>query len=182
MKAAGSTSSIEAAAEAQVPLETALLQSLPWLSARGRAAINFLIYDHGRSSSAEALAARLGLSTRYQLARLLRREGLPTYETLTGWISTLYWRSEAEHSHATLVLLARRSHRALAASYRLVLRVTGRRWSELRRASLDELLRHFVAQCASRPRRPTKGAHDDLTTINGRRGTPTPFSPESHPS
>src|SRR3954464_11459881 len=136
----------------QLPLASALLRSLPWLTARGRAAINFLVCDNGRASSADTLASRLGLSTRYQLARLLRSEGLPTYENLTGWISSLCWRLEAERTDATLVALSQRSHRALAASYRLVRRITGRRWSELRRASTDELLRRFVEQCGP-PRR-----------------------------
>lgn len=128
-------------------LASALVRSLPWLSPRARAAIDFLICDNGRTSSADTLAARLGLSSRYQLARLLRHEGLPTYETLTGWLSSLCWRMEAERSGTTLAVLSRRSHRALAASYRLVRRITGRRWSEVRRAPADELLRCFVDQC-----------------------------------
>lgn len=131
----------------QLPLASALLRSLPWLSARGRAVINFLILDNGRASSATSLASRLGLSSRYQLARLLRSEGLPTYETLTGWISSLCWHLEAERSDATLVALSQRSDRALAASYRLVRRVTGSRWRELRRSPADELLRRFLEQC-----------------------------------
>jgi len=117
------------------------------LSARSQAAINFLVCENGRARSADALASHLGLRTRYQLARLLRSEGLPPYETLTGWISSLCWRLEAERTNATLVALSRRSHSALAASYRLVRRVTGSRWSELRRAPADELLRRFVEQC-----------------------------------
>ena len=108
------------------------------------------------------MASHLGLRTRYQLARLLRSEGLPHYETLSGWISSLYWRQEAERTNATLVALSRRSHRALAASYRLVRRVTGSRWSELRRASPDELLRRFVEQCDVRRRVSAHAPASDL--------------------
>ena len=131
----------------EVLLASALVRSLPWLSPRARAAIDFLICDSGRTSSAEALAARVGLSSRYQLARLLRNEGLPTYEMLTGWLSSLCWRMEAERTGATLAVLSRRSQRALAASYRLVRRITGRRWSELRQAPAEDLVRRFVEQC-----------------------------------
>lgn len=135
----------------QLPLASVLLHSLPWLSSGGRAAINMLVCDNGRVASARSLAARLGLRNRYQLARLLRREGLPTYDLLTGWISSLYWRVEAERTDATLLALAQRCHVAPATSYRIVRRVTGSLWSELRRTPTDEVLRRFVALCG-RPR------------------------------
>src|SRR5216683_1465764 len=71
---------------------TSLLQhALPWLSADGRAAVNTLICTNGRVGSARALCARLGLRSRFQLSRLLHREGLPPYEELAGWICVLYW-------------------------------------------------------------------------------------------
>ena len=139
---------------AQLPLASALLHSLPWLSTRGRAAINFLVCENGRTSSAAELASRLGLRNRYQLARLLRSEGLPTYEMLTGWISSLYWRVEAERSDTTLHALAQRAHVAPATSYRIVRRITGSHWSDFRRAPADEALRRFVEHCG-RPRNGT---------------------------
>lgn len=130
-----------------LPLASVLLQSLPWLSARGRAAIKCLVCDNGRVSSAKSLATRLGLRNRYQLARLLRSEGLPNYDVLTGWISSLYWRVEAERTDAALLALAHRCHVPAATSYRIVRRVTGSRWSEFRRTPADEALRRFIEQC-----------------------------------
>ena len=79
-----------------LPLASALLTRLPWLSAQGRAVINVLVCENGRVGSADLVAVRLGLGTRFQLARLLRREGLPPYEVLTGWASVLYWMFEAD--------------------------------------------------------------------------------------
>ena len=118
----------------QLPLATALLGSMPWLSPRGKAAINFLVCDNGRAASAERLASSLGLRNRFQLARLLRSEGLPPYDDLTAWVSLLYWRQEAERTDSTLVDLAERAHITAETSYRLVRRITGLRWSDVRDA------------------------------------------------
>jgi YVTN family beta-propeller protein len=124
-----------------------MLTRLPWLSAQGRAVINVLVCENGRTGSADIVAARLGLRTRFQLARLLRREGLPPYEVLTGWASVLYWMFEAERSGATLLALARRAHVDPAMSYRLTRRLTGLRWSELRRVGTGEVLSRFLKLC-----------------------------------
>ena len=134
----------------QLPLASALLRSLPWLSPQGRAAINFLVCDNGRVASADSLAAGLGLRNRYQLARLLRSEGLPPYDVLTGWVSLLYWRLEAERTHSTLLELAQRSHVTPETSYRIVRRITGSHWSDIKDAPTQEILRRFVEQCGRR--------------------------------
>jgi len=130
-----------------LPLASAILTRLPWLSAQGRAVINVVVCENGRTGSADIVAARLGLRTRFQLARLLRREGLPPYEMLTGWASVLYWMFEADRSGATLLALARRAHVDPAMSYRLIRRLTGLRWSELRRVGTSEVLRRFLKLC-----------------------------------
>jgi YVTN family beta-propeller protein len=135
-----------------LPLASTLLTSLPWLSGRGKAVINLLVCDNGRAKSADTLAARVGLRSRFQLARLLRREGLPPYDVLTGWVSVLYWRLEAERTDTSLVELARRCNVDPAISYRLVRRVTGARWSELRRVGTGDLLRRLREQCPPHPR------------------------------
>ena len=158
----------------QLPLASALLHSLPWLSTRGRAAINFLVCENGRTNSAAELASRLGLRNRYQLARLLRSEGLPTYEVLTGWISSLYWRVEAERSATTLHALAQRAHVAPATSYRIVRRVTGSHWSAFRRATADEALRRFVEHCE----RPRNGAVHQPPAVPARPPRPQGTSDE----
>lgn len=161
-----------------LPLASVLLRSLPWLSARGRAAVNFLVSENGRVSSAQSLASRLGLRNRYQLARLLRSEGLPPYDVLTGWVSLLYWRLEAERTNATLVTLAHRSRVAPATSYRLVRRITGARWSDLRRVSTAEVLDRFIKECGrprARPRplwRPPASTRGERASPGGRSSPP----------
>ena len=136
-----------------LPLASAMLTRLPWLSAQGRAVINVMVCENGRTGSADLVAARLGLRTRFQLARLLRREGLPPYELLTGWASVLYWVFEANRTGSTLLALARRAHVDPAMSYRLIRRLTGLRWSELRRVGTAEVLRRFLTLC-----RPARGS------------------------
>jgi YVTN family beta-propeller protein len=130
-----------------LPLASALLTGLPWLSPQGRALVNVVACENGRTRSPNLVAARLGLRTRFQLARLLRREGLPSYEALTGWASVLYWMLEADRSGATLLTLALRSHTNPAVSYRMIRRLTGLRWSDLRQMGTTRLLRRFLGLC-----------------------------------
>lgn len=130
-----------------LPLASALLTRLPWLSAQGRAVINVLVCENGRPGAADLVATRLGLRTRFQLARLLRREGLPPYEVLTGWASLLYWMLEADRGSVTLLALARRARVDPAVSYRLIRRLTGLRWSDLRRLGTTAVLPRFLKLC-----------------------------------
>src|SRR2546423_13425788 len=92
------------------PLQlTSLLQTaLPHLSNHGRALINALGCLNGHSPCPTELATWLGFHDRYQLARALRREGLPPLEVLGGWTRTLYWMIESEASGASLRELAER--------------------------------------------------------------------------
>jgi YVTN family beta-propeller protein len=108
------------------------------------------------------LAAWLGLHDRYQLARVLRREGLPRLELLGGWARTLYWMIETETSGISLRELAERERLDPAVAYRLVRRVTGRRWSEIRHDGLSVALLRFRDLCraaavAQRPLVPVTG-------------------------
>ena len=131
------------------PLQlTSLLQdTLPHLSYKGRAVLSALGCVNGRAPGSAELAAWLGFHDRYQFARAMRREGLPPLETLGGWARTLYWLLESESSGVTLRELAERDQLDPAVAYRLVRRVTGRRWSEIRRAGLALTLLHFRDQC-----------------------------------
>jgi len=89
-------------------LASLLHQALPWLSVDGRAVVNTLVCDNGRVGSAQALCQRVGLRSRFQLNRLLRREGLPPYEELSGWVCVFYWmvRGDTAQGRAALRSLA----------------------------------------------------------------------------
>jgi DNA-binding beta-propeller fold protein YncE len=169
-------------------LASLLQQALPWLSADGRAVMNTLVCNNGRVGSAQALCDRLGLRSRFQLNRLLRREGLPPYEELAGWVSVLYWmvRDEAAHGHAALRSLAPQTRIEIASAYRLVRRVTGHCWKELRRAGTPEVLRWF--QYRTHPPRPIRQSLCSRPSVRVG-GSPAPVTdvpaaanPQSQPS
>jgi DNA-binding beta-propeller fold protein YncE len=146
-----------------LPLTTLLQNALPGLSRVGRAVVSTLASRNGAAASANELAVSVGLRDRHQLARRLRRDGLPSLEQLTGWTRVLHWILEATASDTSLLQLARRDQLDPAVAYRLVRRVTGQRWSEARRAGLSTALIRLRNQCACptiraglRPREPAQ--------------------------
>lgn len=128
-------------------LTSVLHTALPHLSENGRALLNALGCTNGHPPCSHELAAWLGFHDRYQLARALRREGLPPLEVIGGWARTLYWMGEAESSGKSLRELAEREHLDPAVAYRLVRRITGRRWSEVRREGLAVAMLRFRDRC-----------------------------------
>ena len=128
-----------------LPLTSLMQNALPWLSPDGRAVLNTLICNNGRVDSAQALCQNVGLRSRFQLNRLLRREGLPPYEELSGWVCVFYWMLRADEGigRGALLALARQTEMEIATSYRLVRRVTGHSWKDLRRAGTAEVVRLF---------------------------------------
>src|SRR5437867_2809378 len=168
-------------------LTNLLHTTLPHLSVDGRALLSALGCVNGRPTSISDLAQWLGFHDRYQLARALRREGLPPMETLGGWTRTLYWIIESQTSGLTLRELAQREHLDPAVAYRLVRRITGHRWSEIRQAGLTGALLSFRGQCRSRagaapirqafarqdPRRQLPGAGHISPPLRSNRSTPS---------
>jgi DNA-binding beta-propeller fold protein YncE len=134
-------------------LTSLLHTALPDLSDNGRALLSALGCLNGHPPCPRELAEWLGFHDRYQLARALRREGLPPLEVISGWARTLYWVLEAETSGVSLRELADRERVDPAVAYRLVRRVTGQRWSEVRREGLAVTLLHFRDRCANGKRR-----------------------------
>src|SRR5438477_389034 len=133
-----------------LPLTNALQTALPPLSATSRAVVSALACCNAHAASANEIAAWVGLRDRHQLARGLRRDGLPPLEQLAGWARVLYWVLEAESGDRSLLELARREQLDPAVAYRLVHRVTGLRWSQVRRAGLAAMLARFRGGCPDR--------------------------------
>src|SRR5579859_7990760 len=92
-----------------LPVALALHATLPWLSSDGRAAVSALVAARGDIRNADDLAHRIGIGTRFQLARLLRRDGLPPYGKLTDWVCVLYLLWEAEVADLPMLQLAARA-------------------------------------------------------------------------
>ena len=114
--------------------------ALPHLSLRAQAVLDGLLLTGGELGTAQQLAPQLGLRSRSQLARLLRRERLPPMHALGGWARVLAWLDRAEASGASLCELPVRSQRDPAACYREVKCITGLRWRELRRRGSQRIV------------------------------------------
>lgn len=130
-----------------LPLTTLLETAIPRLSRNGRAIVGALGCFNGKLESPSHVASLIGLRTRFQLARALRREGLPPLEELSAWARVLYWLQEADRSDASLFQLAQQAGIDPAIAYRLVHRTTGLRWLEARRVGLTAIVRRFRARC-----------------------------------
>jgi hypothetical protein len=71
-------------------------------------------------------------------------EGLPPLHRLAEWITVLSWVATAERSHTSLCWMAFRSRRHPSACYRLVKRVTGRRWEEVEARGYAWVMQEFL--------------------------------------
>jgi len=120
---------------------------LPRLTFRSQAVLDGLLLTGGSLGTAETLAPLLGLNNRFQLARLLRKNGLPPLHELAVWTRSLAWLQQSELTGCSLCHLAFRSKRDPSACYREIKRVTGRHWSELRDLGTSRVLVLFLRHC-----------------------------------
>ncbi len=104
----------------------------PHLGFVPRAIVEAIFLTEGPIGPANAIARQLGLHSRFQLARLLKREGLPPLHVMAGWATVLSWVVAAERDGVSLCWLAFRSKRHPSACYRLVREVTGLSWQTVR--------------------------------------------------
>ncbi len=126
---------------------TLLQTALHWLSPQGHAVVERLVASQGYPGSAHAIALAVGLKNRFQLSRLLDREGLPCLEDLGGWIRVMLWVLEWENSRRSLSESALRSVRDPATCYRTVERVTGLGWNRVRALGSTWVLLTLVECC-----------------------------------
>jgi hypothetical protein len=126
-----------------LPLAKILNVALPSLSGEARAVVDVLACKNGLLPAAGDVATFLGLRTRHQVARTLRRASLPPLEELAAWTRLFYWVLRSEQSGASLLALARQSHLEPATCYRLVRRLMGQPWSRVRRGGISGALLRF---------------------------------------
>ena len=113
-----------------------------------------MLLSGGSIGTAAQVAPHLGLHNRFELARFLKREGLPPLHDLAAWASVLAWLDRAEGTGCSLCQLAFRARKDPATCYRTVKRVTGLRWVELRRRGSAWVMQRFVAQLEPHPHKP----------------------------
>ena len=124
-----------------------LIAAVPRVSSTGRAILTQLADSGGRNESADSVALGLGLRSRHQLARALRRDGLPQIEELCAWVKALYLLLEWEHTHRSLYTLALDAALHPPTCYRLVKRVTGKTWRQACTDGFGIMLLGFVNRC-----------------------------------
>src|SRR5207302_9913523 len=86
-----------------LPLTSLVQSALPGLSPDSRAVVRVLGCCNGQLTPT-SVAQWLGLRTRYQVARLLRRDGLPPVGVLRAWGPHLYCRRRAVATAASALL------------------------------------------------------------------------------
>lgn len=138
-------------------LDLVLDALLPWLSSEGRAALRATVAAAG-DLDADALSHKLGLTNRFHLRRLLRREGLPTFGLLSDWVSILAITLEAEATGRSLFHLAQARQLEPATCYRRFRRTLGLSWREARERGFGWLLLKFRDRCSRPAVPPTVGA------------------------
>src|SRR5467141_1808269 len=126
-----------------LPLAKILNVALPSLSGEARAVVDVLACKNGLLPAAGDVATFVGLRTRHQVARTLRRASLPPLEELAGWTRLFYWVLQSEQTGASLLALARESHIEPATCYRLVRRLMGQPWSHVRRGGIAGAILRF---------------------------------------
>src|SRR5439155_19684693 len=154
-----------ASARQPLPIAQLLHAALPWLSTLGRAIVSALVATRGRPASAQTLAVWLGMRDRFQLARVLRREGLPSVRALADWICVLHFLLVSESSGQPLLRQAGDPDQA-ATDYRRVRRTLGVTWREGRSRGFAWALLRFRACCRPpRQLRDTAGAAAGVATV-----------------
>lgn len=143
---------------------SAIHAARPKLTPLARAVVEAVLLSGGSIGSAQAVAGRLGLGSRFRLARLLHREGLPPLHRLAEWVTVLSWVVAAERTHVSLCWIAFRSRRHPSACYRLVKEVTGLRWEEVRARGSRWVERQFLAEF-----HPQGGSPSEWLDLKGRR-------------
>lgn len=125
---------------------SAIQAAHPGLSPLARAVVEAIHLSQGPIGSAEAVARRMGMGSRFRLARLLRREGLPPLHRIGGWATVLSWVLEAETTGASLCRMAFHSGRHPAACYRLVTEITSLTWEAVRARGYEWAEREFLRE------------------------------------
>lgn len=127
-----------------------LLSTLPaWRSPAGRLILETLARHRGHIGRAAFFARRVGLRSRHQLHRLLRREGLPPIEVLGAWIRILRWVIEAETEHLSLCAIATRSGLDPSACNRTVRCATGFPWKTVQRRGPAWVVLRIIDECGN---------------------------------
>jgi hypothetical protein len=122
--------------------------SLPHLSLPSAHVIDSLARSRGAFLLSDEVAQTAGLRSRHHLSYVLRRDGLPQFSLLAGWMRILIWLHECEREKLSLCRITLLEAKDPAYRYRLVKRLTGLEWRALRHRGLEWALALFLESCA----------------------------------
>jgi len=111
-----------------------------------RVIVEAVLLSEGSIGSTQRVAQQLGVPSRFKLARMLKKAGLPPLHRLAEWAMLESWLRSAEERGESLCHLACHSRRHPSACYRLVKELTGLRWGELRARGLHWFQRQFIKE------------------------------------
>src|SRR5882672_6979950 len=123
---------------------TVLLQRAQHVSLDTRVLLEALVLTGGELGSAERVAGSLHFRSRFQLARRLRREGLPPLHEIADWIRVMRWVDEWEERGTALCRQAVRAGRDPSVCYRVVRRMTGVDRTDLQRRGSSWVAKRVV--------------------------------------
>lgn len=129
------------------PLAALIQSTIHWVSPHARVALELLVTCGGVTGAAHFFAARVGMRSRHQLARMLAREGLPPLETLAAWVRLLTWVDQWERRRIPLHRHADHTRTEPAVYYRTVKRLTGSPWRAVRERGLAWVLQELRRRC-----------------------------------
>jgi len=124
------------------------------ISPRALAIITAIARAGGRPLSASEVARRIGVPDRHHITRILKRDGLPSFEELAAWLSVTAWLHAAEREEKSLFRIATEMQREPATCYRMVKRVTGMSWQAAYRRGFGWQLGRLVERCDRRVANP----------------------------
>ncbi len=135
----------------KVRLLARLRTRLTWVSERGWMVVRALHTGEQVRPRLKVLTEEAGFRSRYQLAYHLKRNGLPPYRELAGWMALLGWVETAENEGRSLCAQTLAEGLDPAYRYRMAKRLTGLGWRELCDQGLDWTIDRFVEACSPPP-------------------------------
>jgi hypothetical protein len=139
-----------------------LLAALPLRSPESVRLVEALARAGGMVPDAHGFATDVGMRSRYRVARVLRREGLPQLEELAAWVRLLRWLTLWESGSGSLSRIALDAGLETSVCCRTIRRLTGATWTEARERGPEWALILLLERCRSLAR-PGPRQEIDLT-------------------
>src|SRR4051812_8676930 len=134
-------------------LRRLLLAVLPLRSSQSVRLVEALARSGGLVHDAGRFAIAIEMGSRFRVARVLRREGLPQLEELAGWVRLLRWLIIWQSAAGSLSRMALDDGLEISGCCRAVRRLTGVTWTEARERGPEWAMILLAERCRSGPRR-----------------------------